>query len=181
MKKQLKVPEYLLVTGLVFLLIVFAAAQIKRVPHTPNEEYVCLPCGNTCDNTVYDQPGTCPVCHLVLVKKSSITFKTIRPSQICAFIKANPDVLLIDVRTREEYEGKTDSYGTLQHAINIPVSDLEKRLPMMGSMKHRQIIVYCSHSHRSPQAAYMLTQHGFSDVSNMSGGMSTMEDNSCKR
>lgn len=38
---------------------------------------------------------------------------------------------------------------------------------------------YLSHNHRSPQASYLLTQHGFHKVINMTGGMNIMTDKAC--
>src|SRR5882672_178541 len=94
-------------------------------------QYVCLPCGNDCDNTIYSKPGTCPKCMMKLVDKSTIKFHSIEPDAICSFIadmgKAN--VVLLDVRTPEEFKGTTkDKFGRLAGAINIPVQDLEKRI-----------------------------------------------------
>jgi len=40
--------------------------------------------------------------------------------------------------------------------------------------KGQEVIVYCSHSHRSPRASYFLTTHGFKNVKNVSGGVSTL-------
>jgi rhodanese-related sulfurtransferase len=94
----------------------------------------------------------------------------------------HPNVVLLDVRTKQEFEGKADpNYGTLKNAINIPVQELEKNISMLAPYKEKEIIVYCSHSHRSPQACYILTQNGFSNVTNMNGGMSVMKDKSCMR
>ena len=108
-------------------------------------------------------------------------FKSIQPTEICGHIAKHPEVILLDVRTREEFEGKTDDYGTLKNAINIPIQELESRIAEINDMKEKEIIVYCSHSKRSPRASYFLTQHGFKNVTNMEGGMSTMKDNSCKK
>jgi rhodanese-related sulfurtransferase len=58
---------------------------------------------------------------------------------------------------------------------------LEKNISTLEPYKDKEMIVYCSHSHRSPQACYILTQNGFSNVTNMAGGMSVMNDNSCKK
>ena len=144
-------------------------------------EYQCMPCGNDCDKTAYDKSGECPICHMILVKKSTVIFKSIQPSDICGHIAKHPEVVLLDVRTREEFEGKTDDYGTLKNAINIPIQELENRVSELSDMKEKEIIVYCSHSKRSPRASYFLMQNGFKDVANMEGGMSTMKDNSCKK
>ena len=143
--------------------------------------YQCMPCGSDCDNAAYDEPGACPHCNMTLVKKSTIVFKSVSQDEVCSYIAKHPGVIILDVRTKEEYEGKTDEYGTLKNAINIPVQELEKRVGELKKMKDQEIIVYCSHSKRSPRASYFLTQHGFKHVTNMEGGMSTMKDNTCKR
>lgn len=145
------------------------------------ETYICTPCGNDCDQMEYTEPGLCPYCHMPLIIKALLNFKTIAPSDVCAYISSHKEVVLLDVRTKEEFLGKTDRYGTLKNAINIPVQELESRLPSLRGLRNKEILVYCSHSRRSPQASYILSQHGFAHVINMSGGISTMEDNSCKK
>jgi rhodanese-related sulfurtransferase/DNA-directed RNA polymerase subunit RPC12/RpoP len=144
-------------------------------------QYQCMPCGNDCDKESYEKPGNCPHCNMQLVKKSTINFKSIKPEEVCAYVAQHPDVMLLDVRTKEEYDGKTDDYGTLKNAINIPIQELESRVGELKDVKGKEIIVYCSFSKRSPRASYFLTQNGFKHVVNMEGGMSTMTDKSCKR
>jgi rhodanese-related sulfurtransferase/DNA-directed RNA polymerase subunit RPC12/RpoP len=181
MKTGLPVIKILMV-GCIFF---FCSQSITAQPPKSNakqEEYVCLPCGQDCDNITYYKPGKCPQCGMQLVKKSTINFKTIQPEKICDYIRLHPGVVLLDVRTKEEFEGKAKpDYGTLQNAVNIPVQELERRLSEISDLKSKKIIVYCSHSHRSPQASYILTQNGFTDVTNMAGGMSVMKDNSCRK
>ena len=171
-----------------FLLLVVVTIQ----RHSSNAEqkklesfvdsYQCMPCGLDCDNDVYDKPGKCPHCQMELVEKSTVHFKTIEPSMLCQYLTDHPNVVLLDVRTKEEFEGKADpNYGALKNAINLPVQELEKNISTLAPYKDREIIVYCSHSHRSPRACYILTQNGFSNVTNMAGGMSVMKDRSCTR
>ena len=91
-------------------------------------------------------------------------------------------MILLDVRTKEEFEGKTNpNFGKLRNAINIPVQELESRLASIAEFKDKEIIVFCSHSHRSPRASYILTSNGFTNVINMEGGMSVVKDNSCTK
>ncbi|HSB93237.1 MAG TPA: rhodanese-like domain-containing protein, partial [Flavitalea sp.] len=93
----------------------------------------------------------------------------------------HPTTILLDVRTREEFAGTViPNYGTLKGAINIPIQEIERRLPELEIYKNKEILVFCSHSHRSPQVAYLLNQKGFHNVVNMFGGMSVLEDASCK-
>lgn len=147
-----------------------------------NEKYVCLPCGQACDAQEYMQAGQCEHCGMKLVLKSGITHKNVTPAEVCTFISRTPNIVLLDVRTREEYNGTADvNYGTLKNAINIPVQELESRLQELEKHKSKTILVFCSHSHRSPRASYLLTQNGFKKVVNMSGGMSVKADDRCKR
>lgn len=153
-----------------------AQSNKKAVVH-----YQCIPCGSSCDTLIFPQPGKCPHCRMELVKKPKVEMNTIQPSEICGYLKKNPGVILLDVRTREEFEGKeSPDYGTLKGAINIPVQQLESRLPELNRYREKEIIVYCSHSQRSPRAAYLLLQNGFTLVTNMAGGMSVLKDGTCK-
>ena len=137
--------------------------------------YSCLPCGSGCDSVVYDKPGTCSHCNMKLVDKSTIVHKDIEPLKMCLLDEKN--VVFLDVRTPAEFNGTAkDKFGAIKNAINIPVQELESRMSELEKFKDKEIIVYCSHSHRSPRASYMLTQKGFKKVTNMLGGMSVWKD-----
>ncbi len=155
---------------------VLASAQAK--------EYVCTPCGNACDKTIHSKPGTCSSCHMALIEKSAIQFENITTDEFCKRITDNPNgVLLLDVRTKGEFDGSSfrTTYGHFKNAININVEDLEDRMSELTKYKDKEVLVYCSHSIRSPRAAMMLTQNGFKTVKNMSGGVSTLhvDGNDC--
>lgn len=162
------------------VLIYFSATATLLAQNKITEEYVCLPCGQECDEKVYDKPGRCSHCMMERVKKSTITFENIQPDKLCAYLEKHPDVVLLDVRSKKEFEQKASpNYGTLKNAINIPINELNSRLPELSSYKDRTIIVYCSHSQRSSQGSYLLTQNGFDRVVNMAGGLSVMKDKAC--
>jgi rhodanese-related sulfurtransferase len=144
--------------------------------------YRCLPCGRDCDNKAWTKPGTCSDCHMELVKSNSITFRNIPPSAICDYISSHPQTILLDVRTPEEFSGTANpNFGTLKNAINIPIQELPNRLSELDKYKGKEILVFCSHSHRSPRASHLLTQNGFKQVVNMSGGMSQVGKVRCKK
>ncbi len=137
--------------------------------------FACLPCGYGCDDLVYKESGFCAQCNMPLVNKATILFKNIEPEEICSFIKkrGKQKVVLLDVRTNEEFTGNApDKFGRLDGAINIPVQELASRIKELNQYKNKDILVYCSHSHRSPRASYLLTQNGFNKVTNMLYGMS---------
>ena len=164
-----------------FLLIVVAVAGYSQSAKI-SEEYVCLPCGLDCDLKEHKGPGKCDACNMDLVKKSTVVFKTVEPSAICSYIAKNPTAILLDVRTKQEFEGTADpNFGTLKNAINIPIGEIRNRLNELQKYRDREILVFCSHSHRSPQVSYLLTQNGFKKVRNLNGGMSVVTDTACKK
>jgi rhodanese-related sulfurtransferase/DNA-directed RNA polymerase subunit RPC12/RpoP len=168
----------LLLVSIPGLIITYSYGQTSK----PAEQYQCLPCGQECDLQTYHSPGKCGHCDFQLVKKSTVTFKTVSPETICDYISNHPSAVLLDVRTREEFEGNHEpDFGTLKNAINIPIGEINSRLPELQQYKNKEIIVFCSHSHRSPQVSYRLTQHGFKNVTNMDGGMSVLKDGTCKK
>ena len=71
--------------------------------------------------------------------------------------------ILLDVRTKEEFES-----GTIADAVNIPLDSLRGR---MEELPHDKTLwVFCQIGLRGYVAARILTQNGFKDVKNLSGG-----------
>src|SRR6478735_3552284 len=126
--------------ALLFIQAVSCNSEAK--PITANaEQYQCLPCGQDCDDKIYDKPGKCSGCGMELVKKNAVSFKTIQPTDICDYIKTHPAVVLLDVRTKEEFEGKADpNFGTLKNAINIPIQELQNQISSLDAYKNKEII-----------------------------------------
>jgi rhodanese-related sulfurtransferase len=138
-------------------------------------QYSCLPCGSGCDTVVYDKPGTCTHCNMALVDKKTIVHKNIQPDKMCSLNEKK--IIFLDVRTPSEFNGTAEQkFGAINNAINIPVQELDVRMGELEKYKNKEIVVYCSHSHRSPRASYMLTQKGFKHITNMLGGMSVWKD-----
>lgn len=150
-------------------------------PSYQTEKYQCVPCGNDCDKTVHTKPGKCTSCQMELVKSGTIHFNEVPAASVCDYIKTHPGIILLDVRTKDEFDGRAEPYyGGLKNAINIPVQELEKRVGELTRYRDKEILVFCSHSHRSPRASYFLTQNGFAKVTNMLGGMSVLKSGACK-
>ncbi len=155
-----------LLTLSLFCLVLSAFAQ---------REFVCTPCGYDCDKEVHPAAGTCSSCNMKLVDKSTVKFKNLSVTEFAKHISENPQAVILDVRSPEEFKGTTTdipSFGHFKNAININVQELENRLSQLSKYKDTEILVYCSHSHRSPRASYLLSTNGFKNVSNMSGGVS---------
>lgn len=76
------------------------------------------------------------------------------------------DTLRIDVRTENEYQ-----LGTIPGFINIPVDELRGHIDKLP--KDKPIVVTCAVGLRGYLAYRILTQNGFSNVRNLSGGYKT--------
>ncbi len=169
---------------LIFIALVLASTSFLTIQ---KKEYVCTPCGHDCDKEIHDKPGTCEHCGMAFVEKSTIKFSDLTFEQLCARLTANPKAVLLDVRSPAEFNGTTTdvpSFGHLKNAININIEELESRVGELKKYKNQEVLVYCSHSHRSPRASYFLTTHGFKDVKNMAGGVSTLsaeQSNECMK
>ncbi len=176
-------------TGAIMLFsLLFLAFTSEKTSSDGQDIYICLPCGADCDSMKHKGPGTCDHCNMALVKWSTIRHQNIAPGELCSFItkQGTGNVLLLDVRTVAEFEGKAeDKFGRLKNAVNIPIQELEARMNELSNWKDKQVVVYCSHSHRSPKASYMLSQNGFRNVTNMLGGMSvwktSVKDENCNQ
>ena len=78
--------------------------------------------------------------------------------------KKKDEVIIIDVRSSEEYKA-----GHIPNAINIFVDEFESRLNEIEDYKDKPIITYCNSGKKSGQAAEILVNNGFQDVTNAQG------------
>ncbi len=156
-----------------FFLLISAGALAQT------EELVCIPCGHPCDSAVVKSGTECQTCRMLLVPKSTVKFTNLSPKEFCARITANPDAVVIDVRSEQEFKGTSGSvrsFGHFKKAINVNVNQLGKNLDELNRHKNQEVLLYCSHSHRSPRAAYYLGMQGFTNVVNMTGGVSKLDE-----
>jgi rhodanese-related sulfurtransferase len=168
---------------LILVVIICGASKIgfTQKISTVKIQYVCSPCGIKCDNQTFNGPGQCPNCKMKLVDKKSIIHKSVSPSDLTKFLSVTKNLLVLDVRTKDEFEGHGDSdLGTLKNSVNIPISEIEKG-GFKELDKNKTILVYCSHSHRSSRVSYLLTQNGFKNIVNLLGGMSEVKDKSVRK
>ena len=99
---------------------------------------------------------------------AEVTFANISAEEVCKEIMENKDILILDVRREDEFNG---NLGHLKGAILISVSELESRLSEIEEYKDKPMIVYCRSGGRSARASEILASNGFTDVKNMLGGM----------
>ena len=75
------------------------------------------------------------------------------------------EIILLDVRTPEEY-----AQGHIQKSVLMPLNTLHKNVTSLTD-KSKQLYVYCRSGSRSVQAVRILQQLGYTNVTNMKGGI----------
>ena len=111
----------------------------------------------------------------------NVKFKTVYLEDLCQTLKANPGFLLLDVRSKGEFNDTSTYYnyniGHLNNAVNIDVGELRGRLNELTAYKNKPVFVYCSHSQRSRRASALLSDSGFAHVFNINGGLTNFRNN----
>jgi len=80
-------------------------------------------------------------------------------------IEAGDDLLMIDVR--EPYEHEEFNVG----GKLIPLGSLPTRINELPSKKDIELVMYCRSGGRSGMAKQFLTENGYTNVRNLTGGM----------
>ena len=83
------------------------------------------------------------------------------PEEAKARMEANPDLILLDVRTQEEYDD-----GHIPGAVCLPNDMIEEGLPFSFD-KDAEILLYCHSDKRSAEAASRLRAMGYTNVSDI--------------
>jgi len=93
-----------------------------------------------------------------------IAYRDVQPAEALALYDGSPALVVVDVRTREEYAS-----GHIPRARLIPLDELEHRL---GELPPRDapILVHCAAGGRSVAACETLGRHGYTRLLNLVGG-----------
>lgn len=99
-----------------------------------------------------------------LFKKSNVKYHNISPEEAKSRLDHERNIMLLDVRTKEEY-----AEGHIPNSKLLPLSILEKEVLKKIPDKSSTLFVYCSSGSRSKSAARILIKLGYSDVHNLGG------------
>lgn len=96
------------------------------------------------------------------------SYNNISPDKAKEMIKSGgAELLLLDVRTPGEYKGE----GHLENSVLIPINVLEAKVGEISAYKDKDVVVYCAVGGRSAKASGILSEKGFKNIYNMSGGI----------
>ncbi len=91
---------------------------------------------------------------------------TIEVPALRAELAANPDTLLVDVRTPGEYQA-----GYIEGSVNLPLAQVDEHLRRIVRDAGGRMVMICQAGGRASQAAGALAGAGLSDVVVLDGGM----------
>jgi len=95
-------------------------------------------------------------------------YRKLSPPVAYELIRDNPEMLVLDLRTPQEYNGET---GHLQRATNIPLDRLPYHLLEINAYREETFLVYCRADPCGADGVTNLRSSGFENVMLMEGGI----------
>ena len=92
------------------------------------------------------------------------SYKHITHEDAQRIMQTNPDAIIVDVRTREEYDKEH-----IKNALLVPLDDLRNGDFSKLPDKNATLLVYCRTGRRSVNAAEILAQNGYKKVYEFGG------------
>ncbi len=102
-----------------------------------------------------------------VVSVFSFAFENVNPKQFLQILKKEDKVILLDVRTPEEYAND----GHIKGANLLPIQVLPRYVDMLKKYKDYTFLIYCRSGNRSSMASQFLEKAGFKKIYNLQGGI----------
>jgi len=143
------------------ILIGLGVTACGTVDNAPTQEV-------SVDTTVIQSDSTQEVSIDTTVAQSDstnvLTYTKIKPEDAKKRLDSEEGIILLDVRTQEEYTEKH-----IPNSMLIPVEVIEKEAPSKLTDKNATIFVYCRSGRRSAIASEALVQMGYTKVYDLGG------------
>lgn len=91
--------------------------------------------------------------------------KQVSVTEVKTKLDAKNGAVLVDVREADEY-----GFCRIEGSKHIPLSEFAERAPKELA-KDAEILIHCHHGGRSQRACEFLEGQGYSDLSNVAGGI----------
>jgi rhodanese-related sulfurtransferase len=101
---------------------------------------------------------------LVSCGAKELTYQTISAITAKEMIDADDDVLILDVRTLDEYNA-----GHIENAVLLPNTSIGEKTESIIPNKDITILVYCRSGNRSASASVELVSMGYTNVYDFGG------------
>ena len=98
------------------------------------------------------------------IEETASAYKKLSAADAKIMMDLSQDVIILDVRTQEEYDS-----GHIDGALLLPDTDINEKAEDLLSDKSATILVYCRSGRRSAAAAQNLADMGYTDVYDFGG------------
>ncbi len=144
-------------------ILTYDALSMKFQEYRLKKDPDCPACGtNPTVTKLIDYEG---FCGMSSVQQESAV-KEISAADVHGRLAAGERFLLLDVRNPDEWET-----ARIEGATRVPLAELEARISELLDWKDRPIVAHCHHGGRSAKACEILAGAGFSDLTNLIGGI----------
>ena len=99
---------------------------------------------------------------------SNSKVKDVSAEEAYTLINENNELVILDVRTKEEYDN-----GHIPGAKLVPVQILPMKIDELDKYKEKPVLVYCASGGRSPRAVDTLVNNSFKKIYHLSRGLSS--------
>ena len=98
--------------------------------------------------------------------------KNISGEDAAKLIRENKDLVILDVRTKGEYQS-----GHINGSKLMPVGDIASRISELEKFRSKPILVHCASGGRSPKAVNVLLKNKFGPIYHMNHGLTGFTGN----
>ncbi|MBC3898783.1 rhodanese-like domain-containing protein [Acetobacterium malicum] len=97
-------------------------------------------------------------------KEKAVLVNKITAAEAKVMIDGGEDLVILDVRTQEEYD-----QGHIENAVLIPDTEISAKAPTVLADQNQTILVYCRTGRRSAEAAKKLVDLGYTHIYDFGG------------
>jgi len=112
--------------------------------------------------------GGCRSVRNLFHRRPGQPFRRVSPGVAYEIARDSPGMLILDLRTPEEYQGET---GHVPRARDIPLDELPYRLVEISGFREETLLVYCRDTACGEEGTRVLVASGFEDAILIDGGI----------
>ncbi|MBW9150729.1 rhodanese-like domain-containing protein [Clostridium estertheticum] len=107
-----------------------------------------------------------------VIIKFNKNVKNVSGAEAIKLIKENKDLVVLDVRSKSEYQT-----GHINASKLMPVNEIASRIKELEKFRGKAILVHCASGGRSPKAVNILLKNKFGPIYHMNHGLSSFNGN----
>jgi len=107
-----------------------------------------------------------------IILKFNKNVKNVTGSEATSFIKDTKNLVILDVRTKGEYQS-----GHINGSKLMPVNEIASRITELEKFRGKPILVHCASGNRSPKAVNVLLKNNFGPIYHMNHGLASFNGN----